>query len=373
MASIASQSPGQQGNSPGFFEQLAGSFQSRVGSSCLSLFDPNISPKTGHLKPANNMPIKIVNVVDEYPWTVNLPGTRPEVPCIELIEYQISSALLPMQLKYWLKQFQDINIVSIFDNADSDILPEATLSGKFQQTNALQGVYNGDPTGFRYIFPFFSEQLRSIQNAWGSERSIMSSLTNVADAFSVAAGSTIGQFGHLTRSALGGMTEAMGLVVPNAKLESPEYWNQTTPVAIPVSFVLLNTISAEQTIKNWELVFLLTHQTLHYRQNFVANHSPCVYEINIPGVVNLPVCYINSFTVKGAGSTRKINICGTDKVIPEAFVVELQITAMLQDSRNRNQFNLTGQPQDLPRVITPTEEFSFGDIPNIVETLLSKT
>lgn len=375
--------------------------QGAVSSGCFSLFASNPDEKYGHLTPATGT-IKIVDVVNDYPWTVNQPDNRPETPCIELIEYQVGTSMLIMQLQYYKNKLNSsgeglasllaerakgvVNATAALSvdlvegvipgvesefgenvqNLISNILPTVPadeLTGKSVDPQPLSGLYQAVSTGFRYNLPLFTKTLRSIQNTWGSEQSVLSSVKNVGDAFSAATGAnSLAQRAHWVTSLASAFGTAMELALPGAKIEMPEYWNATESQGIPITFTLLNTISHEQTVKNWELVFLLTHQTLHFRKNFIVNHSPCLYQVNIPGILNYPVCAATEFKVNGLGTTRKISICNTTKLIPEAYQIGFELVPLTQDSRNQNIYNMSGSSQDIVRVIDPIIDPTVAEV-----------
>lgn len=397
---------------------------------------------------------QIVDVVQSFPWTVNSPGNRPEVPCIELIEYQTNNNQINTTLAYLqrnvltagaeideLKESLEstINVglgaAVVESKAGGGILTAAagagalgaakalkwlktkpstsplqlvakvaTLlggnyvikqagkiaakSGRFaaatgtqlivgssilntvgqgygltnlNQSNPLSGLYHAEPTGFRYVFPYFNNQLNSVTSNWSDEDSFMGSMSTLSSTF-LAGGfgeNTLSLF-QMAQAAIAGYRTFMGAarsIYPNFKLEQPKSWDGGEPETIQFSFDLLNTLSVEETLMNWELVNLISHQNLHQRQNILSRWAPCIYQVNIPGVTNMPVAAFTQINIEGLGTVRKVNFNGRVQTIPEAYRLSFQLRSLLANSRNFNLANLQGQPDEFVRVITPRELF----------------
>ena len=156
-----------------------------------------------------------INVAKNFPWTLTTGAARNEVPTVTLIEYKLTESALIAAASQWFKAIQGL--------ASSNT------------TNPYFGLYPATPTGFQYIFPYFSTYNKSINNQW-SEANLELSIgklsvelvENVAKFFTVRTGH------EEVKTYTGGAVEV-----------------------IDINFVLLNTTSIQDVKRNWELCYLL--------------------------------------------------------------------------------------------------------------------
>ena len=283
---------------------------------------PKSSPtnRAAHATPQKEY--DVVDVVGEYPWTINdnASAGREIVPRIILTEYQITTGALQNGLVYWSK-FGPETLGDGIVGLGRDALgkpPAARDAGP----SPYDGLYQADPTNFSYEFPFFGTYNHEISNEWKDDVSLAKAYTNVKS----LVGTTGGVFEALSKHA---MTIA-GSIYPNVGAETPQVWEGTTDASYSFQFDLLNTISHEDARRNWELCFLLGHQTMHHRRNLMLSYPPCIYEVEIPGVRHCPAAFISNFKVKDMGHKRYID--GTQ--YPDAYRVSISINEMLPESRN---------------------------------------
>lgn len=365
-------------------------------------------PNYGYLQPATGSP-QIIDVAQQFPWTVQLPGTRPEVPCIELIEYQTNSNQLNTTLKYLQQHVLSVpdvlqigvlagttlaiggagvvgssvasaagaavpdprvklgaKAVSLVSNitglaaaaapAGAALIKANSAFSNLEQDNPFEGLYHAEPTGFRYVLPYFSNQLNKSTSEWSDEKSFTGSLSTVSStllAGGFGGNEELGIFKWAQSLIASGRT-GRGIarsMYPNFEIEEPKSWVGAQPEIIQFSFDLLNTTSYQEMIRNWQFVNLFAHQNLHQRINVMSRWAPCVYQINIPGIINIPVAAVTQYDISGLGSSRKVNFENRSRLIPEAYRLTFQFKPLLSNNRNFNIANLTGK--DFVRVVTP--------------------
>ena len=278
----------------------------------------------------------LVDVTGNYYWVLNEPAARQDVPSIVLTEYQITGGQLQQAANYWIKNLT-LNALSdivnaIFENPDNN--PE---------TNPYQGLYRAEKTNFTYYFPYFEHLRRKLGNEWSEDDG---SIEKAADQIgNIVTHSGGGKLINKIRNVTTITTVARGLVgsvVPNMGAESPEIWSKTSKQTVTVQFDLLNTISFEETIRNFELVNLLSYQNTYYRKNIMLSYPPVIYEYIIPGVKHCPAAVIADLQIDDIGHKRVLLDNGqtgkgqkyVGKTFPDAFRISIALRDLVAESRN---------------------------------------
>ena len=91
-----------------------------------------------------------IDVVGKYHWFQTKSLTEEEleyIPRIELTEYQMSMNGLYSTLKFYATVFASSNF-------------------KGENINPYENLYSAKPTGMKFIFPYFSEQLDNHSSSW---------------------------------------------------------------------------------------------------------------------------------------------------------------------------------------------------------------
>jgi hypothetical protein len=293
------------------------------------LFTIDASNPARPAKPAGD---SFIDVVREYSWTLNERESREDVPYMLLWEYQITGGQLQQAANYWMK--------NLTLDAVSDVL-NAALGNDLKEdakNNPYQGLYRAEPTGFSYSLPYFDLKRRSLDNAWSDDTAFEQAMASVGQILTHS-GFLKGALGTAqTVKAFGGaVIGGVRSTVPHMGAESPQVWQSTTRQAMNVQFDLLNTVSMEQTLKNYELVSLLSYQNTYYRRNIILAYPPVIYEYLIPGVKHMPCAIISNITVEDIGHKRRVDIPGsklTNKILPDAFRITIQLTDLVAESRN---------------------------------------
>ena len=286
---------------------------------------PTGNTKSGHAEPNQNG--GVVDVVSEYPWTVNDPANaaRETVPYIEMTEYQITSGQLQTSLYYWVRGIRDgVEEIGSYLEGGFD------EQGGSVTNNPYDGLYRADPTGFTYRLPFFGNYNHNIDNMWSDENSMGRAISNLQHIIGYGIGVSIFDTAKKAAAIGSGIAGVVGSLFPNTGAESPKSWNGGTDASYQVSFDLLNTLRPEDITRNWELCFLLGYQSMHWRRNLLLSYPPCIYEITIPGVRYCPAATISNLVIEDLGHKRIYN----GRSYPDAYRVTIAITELVTESRN---------------------------------------
>ena len=109
-----------------------------------------------------------------------------------------------------------------------------------------------------------------------------------------------------------------------------------------IKFPLINTISKEDAIKNWQLVYMLKYQSRPYKYSKSMIISPYIYEISIPGIRYIPYAQLVNAQIELKGVRRQIIMPyllqgkqqTTLTTIPEAYEVTITLQSLTNDTRN---------------------------------------
>jgi hypothetical protein len=211
-----------------------------------------------------------------------------------------------------------------------------SLTGELASSDVLapyEGLYLTEDTKFVYKFPYFDNQLLALQNAFGSDDSILKSS---------AAGAIVGA----AEAAVNQVVGLMGFNEPGVYIEKPKSFKFADGGdTITFNFPLINTgwSTFEDVQKNWQLIYLLTYQNRPNRRTRDLIDPPCLYEVMVPGVKYMPYAFISRMNVNFLGARRSyyINIPsaggGTSKIqtiIPDAYDISISFTSLIGESQN---------------------------------------
>lgn len=296
----------------------------------------------------------ILDVVEDYAWTLSPKSARDTVPYAIFTEYQQTTAQLLASSAYYLKQGESIfdsvqnaidstNIIN--DPSTAKVVQVAgSIGGKVDNKKPYEYRYYAEPTGIRYKFPYFSEDKYSRGNQFAPT----DAATNL---MKMLPGSTKATnfFSNLS-TILDGLTPgAVGLMEVQA-------WKSTDPETYSFSFDLLNTGAYSDIGRNRELCYLLLYQNSPSKRNFFITDPPVIYDMLIPDIVHLPACYISKINVKNKGNTQLIG----GLPIPEAYSVEFTVTSLFYPTRNI----LMGLNDEQSRVVAISDGSAWSDIAN---------
>lgn len=313
------------------------------------------------LKPETSL----VNVVDDFSWTVQPKSSRKDVPYIYLIERKLTNDVMIQQLLYTLtattqsgllltdelrnnivKALGEDGIESSSQSATQDFIErfnneETNASGIVDPLQPYAGLYSLQDTGWVYLLPYFSDKHHGVTSNWGTEgKGIISELTNTLTGALENVDDNVNRvitgLGALSNNVAGvGIEPRLGTYIERAK----QYQFPTEGASYEVSFNLYNTTNISDVIQNWELCFIMLYNLLPNRRTKSIFDPPPLYEVHIPGVRRSPASYISSIDVSFMGATRlmDLQVGGQDKlrtIVPDAYKVTLSIQDVFPESKN---------------------------------------
>jgi len=203
------------------------------------------------------------------------------------------------------------NLTNLFNQkaADSnDVLNDPLLS-------AYKNLYPSVNTGWKYIFPYFDDYYNSSQNVFGDD----SGTQNVLNL--ISAGTEILQ-------SIAGVAGALSKPFGFSFQEKAKFYNfPSEGEEFSFTFPLINTgsITFDDVIKNWQLIFLLLYQNKPARIDRNIIEPPVFYEVSLPGQKFHPFCYITNIAVDFKGSRRELQFnldyqnIATNEALPALF------------------------------------------------------
>jgi len=308
-----------------------------------------------------------VNVLQQFPWH-NSPYnsiTTESTPYIDMIEHDITANPMLNQIAANLSVMgNSMDIEDIVDEAnaykDDDTAKsayknmmdglETSIWDKTVSGNTLfpyHNMYSTNPTGFRYVMPYFSKNHHQVTNAFttdsGETGSGMGS--GMMDKGLQAAEAAANAFKFFSGN----------LVEPGSYIEKSKFYSfagreRSYQFQFPISNCRISPgLSEEATIsRNWQLMFLLIYQNSPNRCSRDLILPPCIYEAHIPGIWYSKYAFISQLNVEFLGTRRllpvKFNtlpegestqqLATINAIIPDVYQVTITLTEMVGESRN---------------------------------------
>lgn len=314
-------------------------------------------------KPNNNSRVygtsgstQIIDVVNEMSWTLSNKNSRKDAPRMRLVEYQQSTGQLIAACIYFSKVLKDFNFESFTNN---------TIANKSDPIEVYKLKYFGEKTGFEYSIPYFNPKNLSRTNSFGGDENPFASFIEFAGQTksSVLAGGGTSTGLTKTLAAAGTLFPLLGAaknVINSAiqgqiNFEFPKGWENTSPETYSTTFDLINTTNTDDVINNWKFCHLLSYQNSPSRRNFAIMDPPVIYSMSIPGIVDLPVCYMNDLQITNLGNTRIVQLEGVARIVPEAYRITISLTSLLLPSRNIMAATRDGKTVEVISDIKPYE------------------
>lgn len=281
-----------------------------------------------------------INVSKEFKWTTN--DSREEVPRIILKESLQDQAAQIQRGLVFLKQ-------------GLDAIPFGDPLTTYQE------LYANEDTGFYYDLPNLNESYMSTGNnkfdvsgagALGEVANQMSAMSSGA-----SKDTKMGKLGSFIKGAqgVGQGLSALGKLAGGVRelfgggagyyTEQPKFYQHGQNARnYQVQFPLFNTVSYEDLLLNFQLVFMLIYQNLPNRASRQLILPPCMYEVTVPGVSYCPWAYMSSVEVEFLGTRRELNLeipfesmeslqtCRV--VVPDAYLVKLNIQELVGYTKN---------------------------------------
>jgi hypothetical protein len=304
----------------------------------------SLEPETSHT----------FNIVKDFKWTTS--SFKKEVPRIELVEYQITQN---QQANYITKMMKGISKTTAVKGIGSAIY------GAFSYNNDVntlkdpyEGLYTAKETKFRYIFPFYSPTTVSTKVTWSSKMPPEGKSLVVAAAGGMSGAAIDAMTGSsearkaIEQYAVNAAAAVENINAPFAGIEQPMWYTGTAKNNYTIKFPLFNTISVEETLRNYDFIRVFNYQNLHLRTTFATYLPPVFYKCEQNGdgeywneLGAKPAVYVSNFVVQNIGAIRAINIEGSHKMsVPEAYMVEITLSEMITTSRNIYASVFTGDP-----------------------------
>lgn len=191
-----------------------------------------------------------------------------------------------------------------------------------------QGLYSLQKTGFTYILPYFENTRASLTN------------NIVAINFPTFIGDAV----DASYKAAETVANLNKLIAPGQYVERPMVYDpaQGSKPSVTFKFPLLNTLSYEGAVKNYQLLWLLIYQSTPYRVTKSLVELPKMYEVNVPGVEYMPFSYTSSLAINFVGNRRHVDVpiptlggsSSMKAIMPDAFDVSITFQSMTMRASN---------------------------------------
>ena len=265
-----------------------------------------------------------IDIVNNFSWT--LSKFRDEVPRIKLVEFQITKN----QQLYNMRR-------------------KAALATSSDKADPYAGLFAAEETKFSYIFPHYDKSLINNSNSWDSKVppegvSLQKGVIESANKF---ASDIIRPYGFDVN--LNNIDEAVikarGMkgpmeATPFAGIEQPLYYSGTSRNKYTIKFPLFNNVSIDDVKRNHDFVRLFAYQNLKDRTSITTYNPPVYYKVlNVPGYMGSmgpkPAVWVSNFNVQHVGAVRAIDIGigGRRVATPEAFLITIELTELIADSK----------------------------------------
>lgn len=370
-------------------EIAAGAYEGSISDSANDAYLSNIEEledaqqkNTGGHAPIP--PITTINVTQDFPWTYSPSTSRDDVPTMILREERILQNPVFNSLSYNIftatdhlpgqiaekakgaltkgtnflaeKAVKGLGAINTSEETKDNIERAITSAGKVveelltqeelpdmykdyshgtsyrQHLEPYQRLYSTFPTGFKYKIPYFDDSYKTASGIFGGEAG-GGKLPFQASSELIAEG-------------VSSVVEALNAMSPGTYVEQPKYPSfPASDKSYTLNFCLHNTVSWEDTIRNWQLVFMLIYQNLPNRVNRTVILPPKIYEARLPGVWYSRYSYMSSISVQMLGARREMNLPAAQlglpntkdtikTTVPDAYQVAINIQELIPESQN---------------------------------------
>lgn len=285
----------------------------------------------------------LINVCNNFDWSptpyTNAGFDKQLIPYADITEYRLNNDAIARSILYFAtatlsagnttingiwqqlggnSNVNMLNTVSDFFQAGAAKILPLDRTGAADLTSSewmkpYEGLYCLTPTNFRYLFPYFDNV--AMNKIAASYRDV----TELSNTVGYAA--QIGDFA----------ANFARIISPGQYVERPKIFDPAASSlpSITISFPLLNTLSFDSAVKNYQLLWLLAFQNVPQRVTKTLIELPKLYEVNVPGVSNLKFCYMESLDIDFIGNRRRVRI-----PMPAGSGLEGQIYATMPDAYN---------------------------------------
>lgn len=216
-------------------------------------------------------------------------------------------------------------LASLGSKSDSDVTS--------QWLSMLNGLYTLTSTQFEYIFPYLENHAMDASPRFAGFDSVLKGGISKGIASAVS---------NLTQ---GDLLSAPELSQPGVYIEQPQLMDisNSSGTDITVTFPLLNTLSYDGAVKNYQLLWLLAFQNKPYRESKTVVSPAKVYRVYIPGIKYMHFAHISNLNVEFLGVRRTVRmpmptVAGTPNqvnvVMPDAYKVSVTFRSLTTDMGN---------------------------------------
>lgn len=314
----------------------------------------------------SNKKIQNIDVLNDFMWTRTPKKKRKNIPQITLVEKRIktSSVITNAQLviQAGLNDAADtidmvgnkfVNVASLGNVAPDQVEMAQRVTKVINELGdklktddrytdvirSYNGYYITERTGFIYNFPLKQTNIDTKTSFEENRNSEHNPLT------------LTGWLGFATEQA----EKAYKVLNENTHFnERKTHFEKQLDFeptkegkSIDIEFMLDNTFSWEETVKNWHFIFMFTFQNTPGRRSISLLDPPCIYEIHADGIMFAPYAYITNISVEHIGNWRQMDVPFGQKLsingsveetvrvnIPEAYKIKMTVSAMHVNTRN---------------------------------------
>ena len=216
-------------------------------------------------------------------------------------------------------------MASLGSKSDSDV--------GSQWLSMLNGLYTLTSTKFEYIFPYLENRAMDASPRFAEFNSVLKGDISKKVASAVS---------NLTQ---GDLISAPELSQPGVYIEQPQLMDISSSSGsdITVTFPLLNTLSYDGAVKNYQLLWLLAFQNKPYRESKTVVSPAKVYRVYIPGTRYMHFAHISNLNVDFLGVRRTVRMpmptvaktpSQVSVIMPDAYKVSITFRSLTTDMGN---------------------------------------
>lgn len=317
------------------------------------------SAQCAALKSALSGGSDIVNVIKDFPWSINYNSTCPstKLPAVYVKEYRqnlstFSSSIVWMKKALLDGSIDEEQVEEFLGNAGKGTSKAETIAENASSFNALlkyggttldpyRYMYSVESTDcLNYVFPYFEESDISFSNTYGDDPQFSSVAHNT---FNELTGKT-GLMGLISNiqgigNAVSAFVTEDAWINKGIYLERPKYFQVSeTGDTLTVRFVLYNTIKSDTSnpwVKNYYFIKNFAFKNLPYKLSAFKFKTPMLYSVSLPGIKYFPLSYVSQFSVKSVGVRHLlVKPDGGEVNVPEAWEISITFTSLFGQSAN---------------------------------------
>ncbi len=274
----------------------------------------------------------IVDVVNDFQWTLQGKDARQNVPRVIIKEYQQTAGQLIASIVYYSR------VIGSFVAGETGV-----FFGPKDPGEVYKYKYFAEETGFTYVFPYFNPKHTSRTTDFGYEdgQSPFEGIKKLGQRIPI--GGEHGGFRSLI-GVIGGEIPALAdaavgifnsIIPGKLSLENPQSWVSSSEGSYTLTFDLFNTGTVDDIINNRNLAHILRYQNSPSRRNFAIVDPTVIYDVYIPDITYLPAAYMSDLQITNLGNTRQMNLTdNVPKIIPEAYRFSITFTSLFMPTRN---------------------------------------